>query len=235
MTTHSSSVAWRIPWTEEPGGLQPTELQTRHDWSDVAGAPVLLTHAAPSRLAATVSFAHSACPCGSGMPLWIWHAPVYLACPSVSGMPLWIWPAPVDLAFRVCATLLRSPIKSQFSFWFCNRDRGNSRLWCSFMCPVYSDGFYKWFCNWATRMRKTHAGALPFNQFCEWTCSGGFNRKTAATEPELKQNKRPPSWHASSVTVWVMHRYRFAAPSPGPGIPSHSSACLPTLVYTHSP
>ena len=24
MTTHSSIVAWRIPWTEEPGGLQST-------------------------------------------------------------------------------------------------------------------------------------------------------------------------------------------------------------------
>ena len=22
-TTHSSILAWRIPWTEEPGGLQP--------------------------------------------------------------------------------------------------------------------------------------------------------------------------------------------------------------------
>ena len=22
MTTHSSIIAWRIPWTEEPGGLQ---------------------------------------------------------------------------------------------------------------------------------------------------------------------------------------------------------------------
>ena len=22
MTTHSSSLAWKIPWTEEPGGLQ---------------------------------------------------------------------------------------------------------------------------------------------------------------------------------------------------------------------
>ena len=32
MATHSSVLAWRIPWTEEPGGLQPTELQTvRHD------------------------------------------------------------------------------------------------------------------------------------------------------------------------------------------------------------
>ena len=24
---HASILAWRIPWTEEPGGLQPIELQ----------------------------------------------------------------------------------------------------------------------------------------------------------------------------------------------------------------
>ena len=27
MATHSSIVAWRIPWSEEPGGLQSTGLQ----------------------------------------------------------------------------------------------------------------------------------------------------------------------------------------------------------------
>ena len=27
MATHSSALAWRIPWTEEPGGLQSTGLQ----------------------------------------------------------------------------------------------------------------------------------------------------------------------------------------------------------------
>ena len=27
MATHSSSLAWRIPWTEEPGGLQSLGLQ----------------------------------------------------------------------------------------------------------------------------------------------------------------------------------------------------------------
>ena len=32
MATHSSILAWRIPWTEEPGGLQSTESQrVRHD------------------------------------------------------------------------------------------------------------------------------------------------------------------------------------------------------------
>ena len=29
MATHSSIVAWRIPWTEEPGGLQSMELQSQ--------------------------------------------------------------------------------------------------------------------------------------------------------------------------------------------------------------
>ena len=27
MVTHSSILAWRIPWTEEPGGLQSMESQ----------------------------------------------------------------------------------------------------------------------------------------------------------------------------------------------------------------
>ena len=33
MVTHSSILAWRIPWTEEPGGLQSMGLQrVGHDW-----------------------------------------------------------------------------------------------------------------------------------------------------------------------------------------------------------
>ena len=28
MATHSSILAWKIPWTEEPGGLQSIELQS---------------------------------------------------------------------------------------------------------------------------------------------------------------------------------------------------------------
>ena len=32
MAIHSSILAWRIPWTEEPGGLQSMGLQrVRHD------------------------------------------------------------------------------------------------------------------------------------------------------------------------------------------------------------
>ena len=43
MATHSSILAWRIPWTVEPGGLQSQESglligsqRVRHDWSDLA-------------------------------------------------------------------------------------------------------------------------------------------------------------------------------------------------------
>ena len=37
MATYSNILAWRIPWWEEPGGLQPIGLQrVRHDWSDWA-------------------------------------------------------------------------------------------------------------------------------------------------------------------------------------------------------
>ena len=32
MATHSSTLAWKIPWTEEPGRLQSMEsLRVRHD------------------------------------------------------------------------------------------------------------------------------------------------------------------------------------------------------------
>ena len=31
MATHSSILAWRITWTEEPGGLQPVRLQRLGD------------------------------------------------------------------------------------------------------------------------------------------------------------------------------------------------------------
>ena len=37
MATHSSILAWRIPWSEEPGGLQSTGSQRiRHDGSELA-------------------------------------------------------------------------------------------------------------------------------------------------------------------------------------------------------
>ena len=41
MATHSSILAWRIPWTEEPGRVQPIGSQrVIHDWRDLAHTPV---------------------------------------------------------------------------------------------------------------------------------------------------------------------------------------------------
>ena len=34
MATHSSTLAWKLPWTEEPGRLQTMgSLRVRHDWA----------------------------------------------------------------------------------------------------------------------------------------------------------------------------------------------------------
>ena len=42
MAPHSSTLAWKIPWTEEPGGLQSMgSHRVGHDWSNVAAAAVL--------------------------------------------------------------------------------------------------------------------------------------------------------------------------------------------------
>ena len=39
MAPHSSTLAWKVPWAEEPGGLQSMgSLRVGHDWSDLAAA-----------------------------------------------------------------------------------------------------------------------------------------------------------------------------------------------------
>ena len=39
MAPHSSTLAWKIPWMEEPGGLQSVgSHRVGHDWSDLAAA-----------------------------------------------------------------------------------------------------------------------------------------------------------------------------------------------------
>ena len=44
MATHSSIIAWRIPWTEEPGGLPSMgSHRVGHNWSDLAAVAAELT------------------------------------------------------------------------------------------------------------------------------------------------------------------------------------------------
>ena len=47
MATHSSILAWEIPWTEEPGGLQPMGLQrVGHDGAHTHN----INHCLPSNI-----------------------------------------------------------------------------------------------------------------------------------------------------------------------------------------
>ena len=43
MASHSSTLAWKIPWVEEPGRLQSMgSPRVRHDRSDLAAAAAML-------------------------------------------------------------------------------------------------------------------------------------------------------------------------------------------------
>jgi len=42
MAPHSSTLAWKIPWMEEPGGLPPMgSHRVGHDWSNLAAGAIL--------------------------------------------------------------------------------------------------------------------------------------------------------------------------------------------------
>ena len=59
MAPHSSTLAWKIPWTEEPGGLQSMRShRVWHDWSDLA-ADLLIEPFWPA---------------WDGTSLWFWFA-----------------------------------------------------------------------------------------------------------------------------------------------------------------
>ena len=54
MATHFSIIAWRIPWTEEPGGLQSMESQSRILLKPLSTHPNRLSH--------------------QNLRIWIWNA-----------------------------------------------------------------------------------------------------------------------------------------------------------------
>ena len=49
LATHSSILAWRIPWTEEPGGLQSTGLQ-RVDMTEVTQRTCMQVDLSPAHI-----------------------------------------------------------------------------------------------------------------------------------------------------------------------------------------
>ena len=50
MATHSRILAWRIPWTEEPGGLQSIgSRRVRHGWAELVTLSLLVFRPPPGR------------------------------------------------------------------------------------------------------------------------------------------------------------------------------------------
>ena len=90
METHSSVLAWRIPWREKPEGLQPMGSQrVRHEWSDLAymhthslTSHLALQHPPASQPCCPVQTSFTGCDIASGLVTWLafpWAPfPVYL-------------------------------------------------------------------------------------------------------------------------------------------------------------
>ena len=75
MATHSSIIAWRIPQTEEPSGLQSIGSQSViHDWSDLAcihhlyNSSVQFSHSVMSASLRPHGLQHAGTPCPSPVP-----------------------------------------------------------------------------------------------------------------------------------------------------------------------
>ena len=96
MATHSNILAWRIPWTEEPGGLQSMGLQrVRHNLSDLAHTPFEVQGQTRWREWETVSL-YLCPPCPTKQHCWVpretpcllflpwgkWEQSGYLASPA---------------------------------------------------------------------------------------------------------------------------------------------------------
>ena len=96
MATHSSIPAWRIPWTEEPGRLQSTELQrVGHDWSNSARALLGLEDPSPlNSVLCTIHYPHAlrhlsssvalcSAVCDNSPPPLLWRSSSYFQLPAL--------------------------------------------------------------------------------------------------------------------------------------------------------
>ena len=79
MATHSSILAWEIPWTEEPNGLQSMGSQrVRHNWVTNAYAQITQDYLSTLLPETSITWAKSFLPCNIFLSLLF-----YLAMPLV--------------------------------------------------------------------------------------------------------------------------------------------------------
>ena len=82
MAIHSSILAWRNPWTEEPGGLQSAESQrVRQDCSDLAHTGCICFHA-------TCYSLHPSQPLFTPRAPALVHRPVMYVCVSTAALQI---------------------------------------------------------------------------------------------------------------------------------------------------
>ena len=75
MATHCRILAWRVPWTEEPGGLQSTGSQrVRHNWGDNTHAHSTVLYSVCINL-----HSHQHCTAQEGSTSST-HSPAFIAC-----------------------------------------------------------------------------------------------------------------------------------------------------------
>ena len=105
MAIHSRILAWRIPWTSEPGGLQSMGSQTvRHDWSDwalIGHAPDLLfAQKSPQPLGHRLVLAHDLLGTGLHCRRWVADEQVkfHLYLQPLSITHITSWPQPSVIA-----------------------------------------------------------------------------------------------------------------------------------------
>ena len=77
LAAHSSVLAWRIPWTEEAGGLQSTGSQrVSHSWSDLAHKPMRCSSSLTTLLT---------------RPICLFKTGIFLLCKLVFGLRCHLW------------------------------------------------------------------------------------------------------------------------------------------------
>ena len=128
MGTHSSILAWRIPWTEEPERLQSIGLQrVRHNWSDLAHTHAhLLNFTLPCFTLLIMPQLHYSPTCSRHANLFLALGPHRCCSLCLDGPPL--SPTPHDKLFPFgLPTISTSPGKSSHDFPLAPCARSTSR------------------------------------------------------------------------------------------------------------
>ena len=107
MATHSSILAWRISWTEEPGGLQSRVSQrVRHNSSDLARTHM---HVTKHQLLVSVQFAVTVAWEPDGAVRWWWCNQITDSTASQPGFQVWSsCDQPCDTSF-LCPSVYDQP------------------------------------------------------------------------------------------------------------------------------